>query len=162
MDYSELKSIKIELASHINGMSFMPLPEILKKIDFDKLGVRPEELPYSFYEVFYHIYFAQKDIIKFIIDEQYENPDWPDKYWPKERKPKDEQTWEALKKEYAEDCARVKTLLCSKKYNLLEPVKNATASEQNLLREVLLILTHTAYHSGQLLLIVRLLNLKEA
>ena len=63
---------------HINGGSaFMPVEQVLEKMEFSKLGIRPAGLPYSFYELFYHMWFTQKDILKYCHEKDYEAPGWP-------------------------------------------------------------------------------------
>lgn len=152
--------IASELARHLDGgMAFTPVKNILHKIPFDKLGIRPKGLPYSFYEVFYHIVYAQKDILDFTTADSYQLPDWPKDYWPKEKQPKDKPSWDALKQSYLTDCESLKMYLTKKGNSLINPVKHASDKEQTLLRETLLVLNHTAYHTAQLLIILRLLDL---
>ena len=155
---SEEKKLREQLVKHLNGgEAFTPLEEFIDEIPFEKLGERPEDLPYSFYELFYHIVFAQKDILEFSIAGSYETSTWPDDYWPKEQAPADEQSWENLKTEYFEDRKIFADFLLDENNSLLKPVKNGET--QSLFRETMLIIEHTAYHSGELLVILRLLGL---
>ncbi len=60
------------LVKHLKGgEAFMPLDDFIEKIPFEQLGQRPENLPYSFYEIFFHIRYAQKDILDFCKGETY-------------------------------------------------------------------------------------------
>ncbi len=155
---SEEKKLREQLVKHLNGgEAFTPLEEFIDEIPFEKLGERPQDLPYSFYELFYHIVFAQKDILEFSIAGSYETSTWPDDYWPKEQAPADEQSWENLKSEYFEDRRIFADFLLDENNGLLKPVKNGET--QSLFRETMLIIEHTAYHSGELLVILRLLGL---
>lgn len=157
---SEQTKMREQLVKHLNGgEAFTPLEEFIDEIPFEKLGERPEGLPYSFYELFYHIVFAQKDIVEFSISGSYETSTWPDDYWPKEQAPADEQAWSKLKNEYFEDRKLFADFLLDENNDLLKPVKNGKT--QSLLRETMLIIEHTAYHSGELLVILRLLGLHQ-
>lgn len=51
---------------------------MLEKIGSEKLGVRPQNLPCSFYELFYHIRFAQKDILDYWIGDNSRSHNWND------------------------------------------------------------------------------------
>lgn len=153
------KNIRKRLAKQLGGgEAFMPITEVLKKITFEDLNTRPYNLPYSFYELFFHITFAQKDIVKFTCSDDYTVPKWPDYYWPKEKKCKTRQDWENLKLDYFTDKERLKNFILDEKNALDQPVKNGK-NEQTLLRETLLVIEHSAYHTGQLLVVLRLLNL---
>lgn len=140
------------------GEAFMPITEVLKKITFEDLNTKPYNLPYSFYELFFHITFTQKDIVKFTCSDDYTAPRWPDYYWPKEKKCKTRQDWEDLKLDFLADRERLKKFVLDEENALDKLVKNGK-DEQTLLREILLVMEHTAYHTGQLLIVLRLLNL---
>ena len=76
------------LVQHLNGgLASVPISDVINEIPFDKLGERPNRFPYSFYEVFYHITFAQKDILEYCESQDYQERQWPLDYWPKSRKP---------------------------------------------------------------------------
>lgn len=160
MSNSGEQFVKTELLKHLNGnMAFLPIPDMLEKIPFEKLGEQPYALPYSFYELFYHICYAQREIMNFMMADSYETPNWPDAYWPEKQAPEQEKDWEDLKATYFQDCQNLKLFLEEDSIVLSAPVKHSTKDDQNALREFLLILNHTAYHTGQLLIVLRLLGL---
>lgn len=156
---SENILIKERLAKHLeSGEAFMPVKQMLTKISFEDINTRPSNLPYSFYELFFHIVFAQKDIVKFSCSDDYTKPKWPDYYWPKDKNCKSKEDWESLKAEFFADRERLKKYVLDEDNELTQAVKNGK-DEQTLLREVLLVIEHNAYHTGQMLVILRLLNL---
>lgn len=156
---TEAKLLRKQLATHLEGgEAFTPVVEMLKKISYEDVNTRPANLPYSFYELFFHVVFTQKDIVKFSCSDDYTEPKWPDFYWPKEKTCKNAQEWETLKAEYLTDRERLKIFLLDESNSLLKPVKNGK-DEQTLLREIMLVIEHTAYHTGQMLVVLRLLNL---
>lgn len=147
-----------QLIKHLKGgNAFMPLEDVIDKITFEKLGDRPHDLPYSFYELFYHIVQAQKDILEYSTSENYKSSTWPDDYWPEESVPNSEKDWNRLKKEYFEDREQFENFILNPDNVLNVPIKNS--EEHTLLREILLAIEHTAYHTGQMLIILRLLGL---
>lgn len=130
------------------------MEQVLAKFTFDNVGKRMHGLPYSGYEMFYHIVFAQKDILDFCAADKYESRKWPDDYWPDKQAPKDKKEWEDLKKSYFDD--RHALLAFAKENDLSEIVKNG--KDQTLVREILLVIEHTAYHMGELVVLSRLVD----
>ncbi len=151
------KEIRDQLVKHLEGgLAFQSLDSFLDNIPFEKVGVRPASLPYSFYEVFFHISFAQKDILEYSIAGNYKTHNWPDDYWPGKPAPDTEEEWEDLKADYFQDRQNFKEFILDLNNDLNKPVQNS--EEHSLLRELLLVIEHTAYHTGQLLIIQRLLG----
>lgn len=146
--------IKDQILKHLEGgEAFMPLHEVLEKFSFEYLGVRMAGLPYSPYEMFYHIVFTQKDILDFCTSDEYKTRKWPDDYWPDQLAPKDEKEWEELRKTYFDD--RDKLIAFAQNSDLSKVVKHG--DHQTLIRELLLVIEHTAYHTGQLVVLARLI-----
>jgi uncharacterized damage-inducible protein DinB len=152
------KGEKEQLVKHLKGgEAFASLESFIDKIPFEKLGERPYNLPYSFYELFYHIVFAQKDILEYSISGDYKTSNWPEDYWPGESAPQNREAWEKLKKDYFDDRDIFENFLMDPKNDLNISVRNS--KNHTLLRETLLVIEHTAYHTGQMLIILRLLGL---
>lgn len=146
-----------QLVKHLEGgLAYASIESFLDAIPFEKIGIRPEGLPYSFYEIFFHIAFAQKDILEYTISGDYQTHNWPDDYWPGRPAPIDQDEWENLKSEYFEDRRLFKNFILDLNNDLNQPVRNS--EEHTLLRELFLVVEHTAYHTGQLLIIQRLLG----
>ena len=56
-------------------------------------GKRPEEIPYSGWELLEHLRIAQWDILEFSRDAQHVSPQFPKGYWPEGPEPPDEGAW---------------------------------------------------------------------
>lgn len=150
--------IKEQLVRHLHGgEAFMPVDKMLPEIPFKMLGIRPEKMPYSFYEVFYHLWYAQKDILAYCKEKQYTPSAWPKDYWPKVAAPHTQAEWTELQEAYFNDRKEIAALLIHTESDLLMPVRSGTG--HTLLREVMLVIEHNAYHTGQLLVILRALGL---
>lgn len=150
--------IKKQLLKHLHGdEAFMPVDEMLKEIKFDKLAVRPQDLPYSFYELFYHCWFTQEDILKYFKSREYEAPDWPQDYWPDKKAPENREEWEELKSSYFEDRKAIIDFILEPDTDLLDSVPSN--EKHTYLRGILLVIEHTAYHTGQMLILLRHLGL---
>lgn len=148
---------KEQLVLHLlGGEAFLPLEKILGKISPEQLGEKPQDLPYSFYEIFYHIRFTQKDIIGYCTSKNYISPQWPDDYWPNDSNISQEE-WEKLKLNYFRERDQLIEFIRNSNTNLVNPVREGV--EHTVLREILLVIEHTAYHTGQMLIVLRNLGL---
>jgi uncharacterized damage-inducible protein DinB len=122
-------------------------------------GVVPAGLPYSAWQIVEHIRIAQRDILDFSrnSDGSYQPRQWPDDYWPKGPAPSDEAAWEASLQALREDREAFEALLdATPDDQLTQPF--AWGDGQTLLREALLIADHDAYHTGELIVLRRLLG----
>jgi hypothetical protein len=121
-------------------------------------GVVPDGLPYSAWQIVEHIRIAQHDILNFSAPPTggYHGLKWPEQYWPKEPAPPSAHAWNDSIAAIAGDLAKFKALLLRPEADLAKPFLWGTG--QNLLREALLIADHNAYHTGELIILRRLLG----
>jgi hypothetical protein len=138
------------------GNAHASFEEAVKDIPQKHLGAIPDGLPYSLWQLIEHIRITQWDILEFSRNPQHESPAWPDGYWPKEKSPAHAGD---LKKSIDQTLADRKTfisLLHNAGDDLHTPFKHGDG--QTLLREALLIIDHTAYHTGEIIVLRRLLG----
>lgn len=119
-------------------------------------GVRPEGLPHSPWELLEHIRLAQRDILEFCIDPEYRERAWPDEYWPSDPAPPDATAWDESIRAYHADREALERLALDPTVDLFAAIPHG--SGQTYLRELLLVADHTAYHTGQLVLVRKLLG----
>lgn len=149
--------LRKQLVNHLKGgNAFATIEKIVEEIPFDKVGIVPENLPYSFYQQFYHIRIAQLDIFDYCRDEDYKAPNWPDDYWPQNAEPKDESEWNELVQNYFEERNQFCDYIMDSSNDLFAPFESN--KNHNLFREAQLVIEHTSYHTGQLYIIKRFLS----
>lgn len=122
-------------------------------------GAVPENLPYSAWQILEHIRIAQRDILDFSnnSDGSYTPRSWPEAYWPKNPQPSSADAWDQSIHHIREDrIAFEKLLNAAGDAALIAPF--AWGDGQSLLREALLIADHAAYHTGELIVLRRLLG----
>ena len=148
--------LKKQLQTHLlGGEAFMPVDEMLKKISFTDIHLRPKGLPYSFYELFYHMCFTQDDILEYCTNSLYSPPSWPQDYWPDKVAPAKETEWKELQQRFFEGREKLAALI-----DRVELDDHVPSNEHHsFFREIMLVIEHTSYHSGQLLIILRHLGL---
>jgi uncharacterized damage-inducible protein DinB len=154
---TETNSIIKELISLLKkGNAHASFNDAIKDIPFDDLSKKPGNLPYSIWQLSEHIRITQKDILDFSSSKNYKALNWPDDYWPKEAAPKNEAAWKRSIDEIQKDLKSFIELLKDENADLLAPFGHGDG--QNLLREALLIADHTSYHTGEIIVLRRLLG----
>jgi len=114
------------------------------------------EVPYTIWHLVEHLRIAQADILEFCVNPQYVALDWPADYWPAKDAVVDEAGWQAALRAIAHDQQRFIDLLNDPATDFFAPL--AHGDGQNILREALLIGDHAAYHTGEIILLRRLLQ----
>lgn len=123
-------------------------------------GVVPEKLPYSAWQIVEHIRITQRDILEYSDNAEggYKALQWPEDYWPKEAEPPRAAAWERALEEIRRDREAFEALLAkADDVALVRPFAWAEDG-QSLLREAFLVADHAAYHTGELIVVRRLLG----
>ncbi len=117
------------------GNAHAPLDTTLKDIPFSLLGERPNNLPYSIWQLAEHIRIAQWDILEFSKDPGHVSPKWPDAYWPKETNPPSEAAWKKCVEAIKADREEFILLIKNAGDDLYKPFKHGDG--QSLFKEAL-------------------------
>jgi uncharacterized damage-inducible protein DinB len=149
--------IKQQLAQLLQkSFAHANLDKALEHLDFKSLGIKLPHLPYTIWQLVEHIRIAQQDIVDFSENRNYQPLPWPEGYWPKETEPKNEQQWEDTLQEIRKSLADFTAFMMDEQQDLLKPFPHGEG--QHLFREAILIIDHLSYHTGQIVLIRRLLD----
>ena len=111
-------------------------------------GVRVEGFPHSAWELVEHMRLTQRDILEFCRNPKYEEPTWPDDYWPKSPEPPSDHAWDDTIAAFREDRAELEALAMDESIDLFAKIPHGAG--QTYIREILLVADHNAYHLGQL------------
>ena len=139
------------------GNAHVTFNDAVANLALDKLTVKPDNLPYNLWQLTEHIRITQWDILQFCIDPKYQSPPWPQGYWPDASDIPGQQQWDNCIQQIKNDRHQFIQLLKDPAVDLYQPF--AHGSGQNLFREALLIADHTAYHTGEIIVIRRLLQI---
>jgi hypothetical protein len=131
---------------------------VLDGIPFARVNERVEGLPYTLWEMVYHLWFSQHDILVFSINPDYEARDWPGDYWPDAEAT--ETSWADTVQAFFDDQDKLVRLVESPETDLLTEFDHAPG--YTLLREALLAADHNAHHLGEVIVLRRLLGIWEA
>jgi uncharacterized damage-inducible protein DinB len=141
------------------GQAHATFASAVKDLPAKLRGVAPAGLPYSAWQIVEHIRIAQRDILDFSrnSDGSYKPRKWPDSFWPKSPEPPSADAWEVSIQQINEDREAFETLLnTASDKTLVAPFE--WGDGETLLREALLIADHDAYHTGELIVLRRLLG----
>ena len=146
-----------ELSALINkGSAHTSFEEAVAGVSLKLLNVIPDHLPYSIWQLVSHIRIAQWDMLCFCRDKNHQSPAWPEEYWPKAKGHISAEAWEALLKLVRQDRAEFLKLLADVQADLFTPFPYGKG--QSLFQEALQIADHNAYHTGEIVVIRRLLG----
>lgn len=137
------------------GNAHASFQDAVKDIAFEDLGKKPNNLPYSIWQLTEHIRITQKDILDFSANKNYKELKWPDEYWVNADAPTNEAEWKNSLQKIDEDLDTFIEFLKNAE-DITKPFEHGNG--QNLLREAMLIADHTSYHTGQIIVIRRLLS----
>jgi uncharacterized damage-inducible protein DinB len=122
-------------------------------------GTEPAGLSHSPWQLLEHLRITQRDILDFCRDPDYAERKWPDDYWPSSSGPPSDDAWDASVRSFTDDRRALQQLAADTSVDLNARIPHG--SGQTYLRELVLVIDHTAYHIGQLVLVRRLLGIWE-
>jgi len=128
----------------------------VKGFPAELVAKRVPHLAHTAWQLVYHLWIAQWDILEFSRDAGHKSPEWPEGYWPAAA-PERPAGWEETISRFRSDLAAMIDLVKDEKNDLLAPFPHGQG--QTLLREALLVIDHNSYHVGQLVDLRRMLGL---
>jgi hypothetical protein len=137
------------------GNAHVSLDEALAGVAFDLSGKKITGLPYTIWQLADHIRIAQWDILEFSRNAKYISPEWPDGYWPSEIKPASRDEWKNCVQQIKSDREAFIELL-SISEDIYKPFDYGNG--QSLLKEALVLADHNSYHTGQIIILRRMLH----
>jgi hypothetical protein len=118
-------------------------------------GKRPRGLAHSPWELLEHIRLAQRDLLEFCMSPEYVAGDWPDDYWPKWPAPPSASSWKRSADAVVADRKSLETFV-ARVPDLTAAIPHGKG--ETYLRSILLVLDHTSYHVGQLVMAGKLIS----
>ena|ERR1700736_6540399 len=151
------KAVREHLVKLLDGgQAHVTFEAAVKGLPVVLRGKRPKGVEHSLWEILEHMRIAQRDILEFSRDAKHVSPEWPSGYWPKTKTPPNDKAWAKSVRDFNTDLKAVRELVAADSTDLYAPIPHGDG--QTILREVLLIADHNAYHLGELVLVRRLLG----
>ena len=137
--------------------AYIPFEDAIDRIPHGLRGIIPDKMPYSIWHLVEHIRIAQHDILQYSKKPSYESPPWPEGFWPESKSPHNEKEWENSLKSIKDEREEMCKLIEKAPESIFKPFSNG--SGHTLFRQAILIAEHTAYHTGQIVVLRRLLGI---
>jgi len=151
------KALRDHLLELLEGKSaHIDMESALTDFPLEDINTVVEGSPHTAWQLLEHIRIAQGDILEFCRNADHKSPPWPDGYWPTVDGSSDR--WQAAATQMIADAEATRALVRDNSLDLYTPIPHG--SGQTLLREILLVADHNAYHLGQLMLVRRMLERK--
>ena len=125
----------------------MTLAEAVENYPVSKINDIFPNGEYSSWHLLEHIRRTQNDILNFIVNPNYEELNWPKDYWPERNEKANQKDWDKTIEAFEKDIAALEKIAQDPKTDLY--AKIVWGDGQTVLREILLVADHNAYHIGE-------------
>lgn len=130
------------------GNAHMDFNEAVADFPTEHINTFPQNLSYTFWHLIEHIRITQWDILEFIKNSNYKYIKWPEDYWPKKEKKANSNDWVKTIKLFNKDLLELEKIVKNPKTDFNKKIP--WGEGQDILREILLVADHNAYHIGEL------------
>ena len=142
------KVVREQLLSLLRGgNAHLNFDQAVADFPIQNINTRPPNISYTPWYLLEHLRIAQWDILEFIRDPKHVSPTWPEGYWPPENEEADPARWEKTICEFGADMETLQDMVVDQQVNLYAPIPHAP--DYTILREILLVADHNAYHIGE-------------
>ena len=131
------------------GHAFVPYEKALRGLTLEQVNRRAHPRLHTIYEELEHMRIAQRDLLYYALEDEWESPEWPEGFWPQPGKTASKEDWEQTLRGFHEDQERAVELAQDENIDLLNIIPGS--EEYTYLRELMLIVEHNAYHLGKIL-----------
>jgi hypothetical protein len=129
------------------GQAHMTFDEALAAFPIAQINTTPPHVPYTPWHLLEHLRIAQWDILEFIRNPAHVSPPWPEGYWPPREARADAAAWAGTIAAFQADLQSLQDLVRDPATDLYAPLPHAP--EYTILREILVVADHNAYHVGE-------------
>lgn len=142
------ESLRTQLLQLLQGAgAHMTFNEAVREFPMDRFNDMPPNVNYSPWHLLEHIRIAQRDILDFVRSQDYVQLSWPDEYWPARGAEASAAAWQRTIDQFQADLGEICAMVADPQVDLGAPLPYERG--HSLLREVLLVADHNAYHVGE-------------
>lgn len=140
------------------GNAHITLEAALKDFPCDLSDKIFPPIDHSAWQLLYHIWICQWDILDFIRNPNYKSLEYPSGYWPQESGPQSSEKWNQVINDFKRDQKELIKIIKDPQIDLFAPIPHGDG--QTIFKEAILIVDHNSYHIGQLIDLRMLLGIK--
>ena len=141
-----------------NRQAHMTFDDAVKDFPLDHINTYPPDVPYTFWHLVDHLRFTQWDILDYIRNPNYQYTRWPEGYWPDSKAQADVAMWQQTLNSFQRDLQTIVDIVRDPATDLYAPIPHGEQGH-NILREVLVVASHNAYHIGELAILRQVMGL---
>jgi DinB superfamily len=129
------------------GNAHMTLDEAVAGYPAESMNTLFPNGDYSSWHLLEHIRLSQWDILDFIRNPEYQELEWPKDYWPPQAAQASDADWKETLASFQRDMQALQAIALDPQIDLHARIPWGTG--QTVLRELLLVADHNAYHIGE-------------
>jgi hypothetical protein len=138
------------------GQAHMTFEDAVADFPPEHMNATPPHVPYSPWQLLEHMRITQRDILDFIRDPQYLSPPWPEGYWPAHGERADFNAWQRTVESFLADRSALEAIIFDPTTDLYAPLP--AGERYTILREILVVADHNAYHTGEFAILRQVMN----
>jgi len=140
--------LREQLAELLDGVgAHVTFEEAVADFPDDAINLRAANVDYTPWHLFEHLRLAQADILGYVTDPDYVEPDWPAGYWPDHDATATRVEFDETINTFLEDKAALRALLMDPGRDPFAVIPGTPG--HTLVREVRIDADHNAYHVGE-------------
>jgi hypothetical protein len=152
------KALRDHLLALLRGrQAAMNFDDVVADFPPDKMNAFAPNVSYTPWHVVEHMRITQWDILDYMRNPDYREIEWPKDYWPPKDAMADVKAWEQTIQSFWRDMDEIKSIVTDPKTDFYAPIPHGYGGH-TILREVLLVADHNAYHVGELGLMRQILD----
>ena len=140
--------LRDQLIELIDGQgAHMSFDDAVADFPDDAINRRPPNVPYTPWHLLEHLRITQADILDYIVNRTYLEPDWPEAYWPARDATATPDEFARTIAGFHADAAALRAIVADPATDLLATIPGTPG--HTILREVRIVGDHNAYHLGE-------------
>ncbi len=150
--------LRDHLTALLDGhQAHMSYDDAVADFPIDKANVKPPNVDYTPYHLIEHLRITQWDILDYIRNPNYKGIEWPKEYWPARDTQADAAAWAKSIQQFRDDLRALHAIVLNPQTDLYAPIPHGYDGH-TILREILLVADHNAYHIGELGVLRQIMN----
>jgi hypothetical protein len=144
-------AVREQLVARLRGRgAHMPFEEAIKDFPMEQINARFPNGTYGAWALVEHLRRTQADMLDYVTNPHYVHAEWPRDYWPDENETASVEDWAQSVNGFFSDLEAFIAIVEDEETDLYAPIAWASLPEgHNLMRCVLIICDHNAYHIGE-------------
>jgi hypothetical protein len=140
--------LRDQLAELLDGKgAHMTFEEAVTHFPDEAINQRAPRVDYTPWHLLEHLRLTQRDILEYIRQDDYEEPEWPAEYWPNRDATATPKEFRATVKGFLADRAELRAILMDPATDLFAVLPGTPG--HTVLREIRIDADHNAYHVGE-------------